>query len=211
MKKIYLETGLDTRINIKDVEVFEEYKHEHERITDLDLRPRVPSDTCQITTFNVNTGQILYCSIFSGTESNENCFHELMTQIEKLLSLYLEKSPDINNLCIRIITTSKFDVESYLRPKIALYDILYTYDEEILAHDIFFAPSIIYIDMGKVLLQNSGKFSRRYPRIYNLFYNLARKYNCRIDQVKNYLEGAFYESFVKSLEKYRYELESEQE
>jgi hypothetical protein len=218
MKKIYIDIGLDTRIDIKDVEKFQEYQYEHERNTDIDLRPRTRWDTCQITTFNVNTGAILYSSMFvdskfSGTEfySDAKCFHELMTQIEKLMPLYEEKNPEIYNLCVRTVITSKFDDESYKRPKIVLYDIVFTYDEEILAHDIFFAPSIFYINMGKVLLENSERFSYRYPKIYNLFYNLSKKYDCRIDKIKNYLEGAFYQGYYEPLKRYRYELEQEAE
>jgi hypothetical protein len=216
MKKIYIETGLDSRFDINHIEKFHEYEYEHERITDIDIRPRVRWDTCQITTFNINTGMILNSSIFvdskfSGTEfyNDAKCFHELMTQIEKLMSLYEEKNPEIYNLCVRTIISSKFDDESYRRPKIVLYDIVFTYDEEILAHDIFFAPSIFYINMGKVLLENSEKFSYRYPKIYNLFYTLSKKYDCRIDKIKNYLEGAFYQGYYEHLKRYRYELEQE--
>jgi hypothetical protein len=90
-----------------------------------------------------------------------------------------------------------------------LYDVVFNYDEEILAHDIFFAPSIFYINMGKILLENVEKFSYRYPKIYNLFYNLSKRYDCRIDKIKNYLEGAFIERYHQHLEKYRYELEQE--
>jgi hypothetical protein len=216
MKKMYIDIGLDTRIDIKDVEKFHEYQYEHERNTDIDLRPRTRWDTCQITTFNINTGTILYSSMFvdskfSGTEfySDAKCFHELMTQIEKLMSMYEEKSPEIYNLCIRTIMSSKFDDKSFRRPKIVLYDVVFDNDEEILAHDIFFAPSVFYIDMSKVLLENSKKFSYRYPKIYNLFYNLSKKYDCRIDKIKNNLEGAFYEGYYQHVERYRYELEQE--
>jgi len=218
MKKKYIDIGLDTRINIKDVEEFQEYQYEHERNTNIDLRPRTRWDTCQITTFNVNTGLILYTSMFfdskfSGTEfySDAKCFHELMTQIEKLMPMYEEKSPEIYNLCIRTIISSKFDDKYYRRPQIVLYDIVFGHDEEILAHDIFFAPSIFYIDMSKVLLENSEKFSYKYPRIYNLFSSLSKKYDCRIDKIKNYLEGAFYQVYYQPLERYRYELEQEEE
>jgi hypothetical protein len=218
MKKIYIDIGLDTRIDIEDVEKFQEYQYEHERNTDIDLRPRTRWDTCQITTFNVNTGTILYSSMFvdskfSGTEfySDARCFHELMTQIEKLMSLYEDKNPEIYDLCVRAIISSKFDDESYRRPKIVLYDVVFGHDEEILAHDIFFAPSIFYLSMDKILLENSEKFSYRYPKIYNLFYNLSKKYDCRIDKIKNYLEGAFYEMYYQPLERYRYELEQEVE
>jgi len=177
MKKIYIENGLDTRIDIKDVENFQEYQYEHERNTDIDLRPRTRWDTCQITTFNVNTGSILYTSMFvdSNFSGTAKCFYELMTQIEKLMPMYEEKSPEIYNLCIRTIISSKFDDESYRRPKIVLYDVVFRYDDEILAHDIFFAPSIFYIDMSKVLLEDSEKFSYKYPRIHNLFSSLAKK------------------------------------
>jgi hypothetical protein len=216
MKKLYIDTGLDTRIDIKDVGKFQEYQYEHERNTDIDLRPRTRWDTCQITTFNVNTGTILYSSMFvdskfSGTEfyNDAKCFHELMTQIEKNMSLYEEKNPEIYNLCIRTIITSKFDDESFVRPKVVLYDVVFGHDEEILAHDIFFAPSIFYINMGKILLENVEKFSYRYPKIYNLFYNLSKKYDCRIDKIKNYLEGAFYQGYYEHLKRYRYELENE--
>jgi hypothetical protein len=218
MKKIYIDTGLDSRLNLKHVEKFYEYENEHERITDVDIRPRTRWDTCQITTFNVNTGAILYSSMFvdskfSGTEfySDARCFHELMTQIEKLMPMYEEKNPEIYNICIRTIITSRFDNDSYKRPNIVLYDVVFDYDEEILAHDIFFAPSIWYFNMGKILLENSEKFSYRYPKIYNLFYNLSKKYDCRIDNIKNYLEGAFYEKYYQHLKRYRYELEQETE
>ena len=219
MKKIYIDTGLDSRFNLKHIEKFYEYELEHERITDIDLRPRTRWDTCQITTFNLNTGAILYSSMFinsksSGTEfdSDARCFHELMTQIEKLMPMYKEKNPEIYNLCIRTIITSRFDNDFYKRPKIVLYDIVFTCDdeEEILAHDIFFAPSIFYINMGKVLLENS-EFSNRYPKTYNLFYSLARKYDCRIDNIKNYLEGAYYQVYYEPLKRYRYEIEQETE
>ncbi|MEM5804097.1 MAG: hypothetical protein QW350_05185 [Candidatus Aenigmatarchaeota archaeon] len=218
MKKIYIDIGLDTRIDIKDVEKFQEYQYEHERNTDIDLRPRTRWDTCQITTFNVNTGAILYSSMFvdskfSGTEfyGDAKCFHELMTQIEKLMSLYEDKNPEIYNLCVRAIISSKFDDESYRRPKIVLYDVVFGHDEEILAHDIFFAPSIFYLSMEKILLENTEKFSKRYPRIYDLFYKLAERYDCRIDKIKRYLEGAFHEMYYLPLERYRYELEQEVE
>jgi hypothetical protein len=134
-----------------------------------------------------------------------------MTQIEKLMPMYEEKNPEIYNICIRTIITSRFDNDSYKRPNIVLYDVVFDYDEEILAHDIFFAPSIWYFNMGKILLENSEKFSYRYPKIYNLFYNLSKKYDCRIDNIKNYLEGAFYEKYYQHLKRYRYELEQETE
>jgi hypothetical protein len=216
MKKLYIDTGLDLRFNLKNIEKFYEYDLEHERTTDIDIRPRIKWDTCQITTFNANNGTILYSSMFvdskfSGTEfyNDAKCFHELMTQIEKLMSLYEEKNPEIYNFCVRTIITSKFDEESFVRPKVVLYDVVFNYDEEILAHDIFFAPSIFYINMGKILLENVEKFSYRYPKIYNLFYNLSKKYDCRIDKIKNYLEGAFYQGYYEHLKRYRYELEQE--
>jgi len=216
MKKIYIDTGLDSRFDIKHVEKFYEYENEHERITDIDIRPRVKWDTCQITTFNVNTGAILHSSMFVDSKSGKEfyndaqCFHELMTQIEKLMPMYEERNPEIYNLCIRTVITSRFDNDSYKRPNIVLYDIVFTCDdeEEILAHDIFFAPSIWYFNMGKILLKNSEKFSYRYPKIYNLFYNLSKKYDCRIDNIKNYLEGA-YEMYYQPLKIYRYEIENE--
>jgi len=151
----------------------------------------------------------------SGTEfySDVRCFHELMTQIEKIMPMYEEKNPEIYNLCVRTIITSKFsfDDESYRRPRIVLYDVVFTCDdeEEILAHDIFFAPSIWYFNMGKILLENSERFSYRYPKIYNLFYNLSKKYDCRIDDIKKYLKGAYYQEYYEPLKRYRYKIENE--